>query len=59
MFEHGHRAVCGGGLFEVAVDPEEHVFVDDAFVDDYLRIGQTQGALEGEQCETADKGRCC
>ena len=32
-FEHGHRAVCGGGLFEVEVDPEKHV-VDDAFVDD-------------------------
>ena len=58
-FEHGHRAVCSGGLFEVGVDPEEHVFVDDVFVDNYLRIEQTQRALEGEQCETAGKGRCC
>ena len=24
-FEHGHRAVCDGDLFEVEVDPEEHV----------------------------------
>ena len=23
-FEHGHRAVCGGGLFEVELDPEKH-----------------------------------
>ena len=35
-FQLGHRAVCGGGLFEVEVDPEGHVFVDDAFVDGYL-----------------------
>ena len=34
--EHGHREVCVGDLFEVAVDPEERVFVDDAFVDNYL-----------------------
>ena len=24
-FEHGHRAVHGGGLFEVQVDPEKHL----------------------------------
>ena len=57
-FDHGHRAECGGGLFEVENDLEEHVFVDDAFVDGHLRIQQTQGALEGEQCETADERRC-
>ena len=32
-FEHGHRAVCGGGLFEVVVALEEHVLVADFFVD--------------------------
>ena len=25
MFEHRHRAVCGGGLFGFVVDVEEHV----------------------------------
>ena len=44
-FEHGHRAACGGGLFEVVVvvvffevgvDPEELIFVDDFFVDNFL-----------------------
>ena len=35
-FEHGHRPVCGGGLFEVAVDPEEHVFGAAFLVDSYL-----------------------
>ena len=37
-FEHRHGAVCGGGLFEVEVDPEKHIFVDDFFVDARLRI---------------------
>ena len=46
-FVHGHRAACGGGLFEVEVDPEKHVFVGDVFVDDYLRIEQTQRVLQG------------
>ena len=35
-FEHGHRAVCGGGLFGVVVDVEVHVFVADFLVDKYL-----------------------
>ena len=35
-FEHGHRAVCVGGLFEVVVDLEKHVFVADFLVDKYL-----------------------
>ena len=34
-------------------------FVDDAFVDNHLRIEQAQGALEEEQCEMVDKGRHC
>ena len=29
IFQHGHRAVCGGSLFEVVVDVEEHDFVAD------------------------------
>ena len=35
-FDHGHRAECGEGLFEDEYDLEEHVFVDNAFVDGYL-----------------------
>ena len=39
MFEYGHSAVSGGGLFEVEVDSASAVhvfFIDEAFVDDYL-----------------------
>ena len=48
--------VCGGWSFGVVVDVEEHVFVANFLVDNYLRIEQTQRAPEREQCETADKG---
>ena len=37
---HRHRAVCDGGLFEVAVDPEEHGFVANFLVDTGKRRGK-------------------
>ena len=37
---------------------EEHVFAD-LLVDNCLQTEQIQSVPEGEQCEAADKGRCC
>ena len=38
MFEHGRKAVCGGGFFGFVVGVEEHVFVE-VLVDHFLPGG--------------------
>ena len=54
MFEHGHRAVCGGGLFEVGSGSPEALFADGLPVN-----GANTESAGGEQYETVDKRRYC